>query len=214
MTEYSTEVAAAIEELGGVTLPDNIQLLEVVGRGTCSIVFKAQHRGEVVALKVYRPETVEKYRKKFDLNIAVFEMSQNRKFRKIPELTPFSAKPIMVLGHDGKQSVSFMQEFIEGRPLAEVGRENKGVPVSVLEAGEEIARAAEQAGLRDLDLDYRNVMVQSNNGRWLPVIHDFNQIPGDHPANKAFMGLFKKSSRPNYEFVREWLTFSEECRAG
>ena len=176
MTDYSPEVATAIAELGDVHLPEEIRLLEVAGRGSRSIVFKATYRGETVALKVYRPEAIEKYRKKYELNIAVFEMSQNRKFRKVPELLPFSAKPIMVLGHDGKQSVCFMQ-----------------------------------AGLKELDLDYRDVMVRPQAGRWLPVIHDFNQVPSEHPANKAFMGLFKKGPRPNYEIVRDWASYSEEC---
>jgi predicted Ser/Thr protein kinase len=211
MTDYSPEVATAIAELGDVHLPEEIRLLEVAGRGSRSIVFKATYRGETVALKVYRPEAIEKYRKKYELNIAVFEMSQNRKFRKVPELLPFSAKPIMVLGHDGKQSVCFMQEFIDGKPLTELAEANKGVPSSVLEAGEVIARAGEQAGLKELDLDYRDVMVRPQAGRWLPVIHDFNQVPSEHPANKAFMGLFKKGPRPNYEIVRDWASYSEEC---
>lgn len=211
MTEQTPGVAAAIQELGGVNLPDDIQLLEVAGKGSCAITFKAQQRGQTVALKVYRPEVVEKYRKKFDLNIAVFEMSQNRKFRKVEELFPYSAKPIMVLGHDGKQSVAFVQEFIDGMLMTDLGREDKGVPASVLEAGEVIARAAEQAGMTELDLDYRSVMVRKQAGRWLPVIHDFNHVPGDHPGNKAFMGLFKKGHRPNYEYVREWIKFAREC---
>jgi len=194
-----------------VNLPDDIQLLDVAGKGSCAITFKAAQRGQIVALKVYRPEVVEKYRKKFDLNIAVYEMSQNRKFRKIAELFPYSAKPIMVLGHDGKQSVAFVQEFIDGMLLTELGRQNKGVPSSVLEAGEVIARAAEQAGMTELDLDYRGVLVRQQAGKWLPVIYDFNHVPSDHPGNKAFMGLLKKSHRPNYEYVREWITFSQEC---
>jgi len=211
MTEHASGVAAAIQELGGVNLPDDIQLLEVAGKGSCAITFKAQHRGQTVALKVYRPDVVEKYRKKFDLNIAVFEMSQNRKFRKEQELFPYSAKPIMVLGHDGKQSVAFMQEFIDGMLMTELGQVNKGVPSSVLEAGEVIARAADQAGMTELELDYRNIMVRKQAGKWLPVIHDFNHVPSDHPGNKAFMGLFKKGRRPNYEYVREWLAFSRQC---
>ena len=113
MSDYTPEVEAAVNELGGVNLPDNVTLLEVIGRGSRSIIFKAEYRGEKVALKVYRPEAVSAYRKKHNVNIAVFEMSQNRKFRKVPELLPFSAKPIMVLGHDGKQSVCFIQELIE-----------------------------------------------------------------------------------------------------
>ena len=117
----------------------------------------------------------------------------------------------MVLGHDGKQTLCFIQEFIEGRPLVELAKELREVPHSVLEAGEVIARSGEQAGLKNLDLDYRNVLVRQSAGRWLPVIHDFNAPPTDQGSNKAFLGLFKKGTQPVYELVREWSRFSEEC---
>ena len=211
MNAQSPSVAAALEELGSVNLPDNIDLLDVAGKGSRSIIFRATYRGEIVALKIYRPEVVDKYRKKFDLNIAVYEMSQNRKFRKVPELLPFSAKPIMVLGHDGKQTLCFIQEFIEGRPLVELAKELGGVPQSVLEAGEVIARAGDQAGMNNLDLDYRNVIVRESAGRWLPVIHDFNAPSAESPSNKAFLGLFKKGTQSGYELVRDWVRFSDDC---
>ena len=211
MNAQSPQVAAAVEELGGVTLPENLEVLEVIGTGSRSIVFKAKYRGETVALKIYRPEIAARYRKKFDLNIAVYEMSQNRKFRKVPELLPFSAKPIMVLGHDGKQSLCFIQELIDGRPLVELAKERGEVPQSVLEAGEVIARAGEQAGMNNLDLDYRNLLVRESAGRWLPVIHDFNAPPVEQASNKAFLGLFKKGTQPGHELVREWIRFSKDC---
>jgi hypothetical protein len=117
----------------------------------------------------------------------------------------------MVLGHDGKQSLCFIQEFIEGRSLVELAKELGEVPQSVLEAGEVIARAGEQAGLDNLDLDYRNTIVRQNTGRWLPVIHDFNAPPGDHASGRAFLGLFKKGPQSAHELVREWSRFSKEC---
>jgi predicted Ser/Thr protein kinase len=211
MNHSTPEVAAAVEELGGVKLPENVELLEVIGQGSRSIVFKARYRGDIVALKMYRPAAIQKYRKKYDVNIAVYEMSQNRQFRKVPDLLPFSAKPIMVLGHDGRQSLCFVQEFVEGRPLTELAAEKGGIPQTVLEAGEVIARAADQAGLHNLDLDYRNVLVWEQAGRWLPVLHDFNQPPSDPEHGKPFMSLFRKEARPGYELVREWLRFSEKC---
>ena len=212
MSDYTPEVEAAVNELGGVNLPDNVTLLEVIGRGSRSIIFKAEYRGEKVALKVYRPETVSAYRKKHNVNIAVFEMSQNRKFRKVPELLPFSAKPIMVLGHDGKQSVCFIQELIEGKPLTELANDLGRLPTSVLEAGELIARVGEQAGLTSLDLDYRNVLVRQQSGRWLPVIHDFNEPIREQSSGKSFMGLFKKEVQPGFELAREWSRYSTKLQ--
>jgi predicted Ser/Thr protein kinase len=212
MTAYPPEVAAAAKELGGINLPDTIELLEVAGRGTRSIVFKARFRDEIVALKVYRPDVAQAYREKHDLNIAVFEMSRNRKFRKVPELFPFSAKPVMVLGHDGKQTLCFMQEFIEGVTLEELGKSQGGLPASVLNVAHSIARYADEAGLEDLDLDYSNVMARRQDGQWLPVVHDFNRVPAEQSGRKALLGLFRKScGKPNLECVEAWAEFSSRC---
>ena len=207
-------VATAAAELGELKLPEDVELLEVAGTGRCAVTFRAKYRGETVALKVYRPHAIRKYRKKHDLNIAVFEMSRNRDFRKHQELLPFSAKPLMVLGHDGRLSLCFMQEFIEGIPLTELAEQNHGLPNSVLEAGEVIARAADQAGLHSLDLDYRNVIVREQAGRWLPVLHDFNEVPRDHAGSGKILGLFKGGSKKgstNLRRVQEWHSFSEKC---
>lgn len=213
MNDHSPEIASAIDELGGVELPDTIELVEVAGRGSCAIVFKALHRGETVALKVYRPAAINTYRDRHGCNIAVYEMSQNRKFRKVQELLPYSAKPIMVLGHDGRQSVCFMQEFIEGQTLIELGRANQGLPPSVLEAGEVIARVAEREGIDGIDLNYRSVLVRQKAGRWLPAIHGFNRPPADAESRGGLLRLFRKTRQPNFEFIREWVKFSEECAA-
>jgi predicted Ser/Thr protein kinase len=213
MAEYSPEVAAAVDELGGVHLPANIELLEVAGRGSRSIVFKARFRDEIVALKVYRPDVAQTYREKHDLNIAVFEMSRNRKFRKVAELFPFSAKPIMVLGHDGKQTLSFMQEFIEGVTLEELGKSQQGLPASVLNVAHAIARYADEAGLEDLDLDYRQVMARrQKDGQWLPVVYDFNRVPTKLEGRKALLGLFRKAqATSNVDCTEAWATFSKSC---
>lgn len=212
MAEYPPDVAAAAEELGALRLPDDIELLGVAGKGSRSIVFRARFRGETVALKVYRPEVIEQYRDRHDLNIAVFEMSRNRKFRKVPELFPFSAKPIMVLGHDGKQSLCFMQEYIDGVGLEELGRAERGLPASVLNVATAIARHADEAGLEDLDLDYRNVMARQSGGKWLPVVCDFNRVPQAQGARPGLMGLFRKPrGRPNLECAEGWRAYSEQC---
>ncbi len=196
------EAAAAAAELGDVRLPDDIQVIELAGRGSRALTFKAVYQAELVALKIYRPEVAERYRSKHDLNIAVYEMSQNRKFRRNDELFPFSAKPIMVHGHDGQVSLSFIQEFIEGRKLHRLAEEEGGVPFSVLEAGEIIARAGTEAGLPELDLDYRNVLVRRMAGKWIPVIHDFNHVQGVRGGGLG--GLFSAKAKTNLQMVKEW----------
>ena len=90
-------IESAATDLGGLRLPPELDLLEVAGQGRRSITFRANYRGDIVAVKVYRQEFIDKYRKKYDVNIGVFEMSRNRAFRKIPELLPYTAKPLAVL---------------------------------------------------------------------------------------------------------------------
>ncbi len=213
MSEQSPAVAAAVDELGTVSLPDDIELLEVAGEGSCSVVFKVRYRGQTLALKVYRREVVAEYRKKHDVNIAVYEMARNRKFRKVPELLPYSAKPIMVFGHDGKQSVSFLQEFIEGVPLTRVAEAAKAVPTSALEAIESVARYADEADLKNLELGYQDMLVRKVNGRWVPIIHDFNQIV-DEQGGRSLIGLFRKSATSNQAHVQEWRKYAREFAAG
>ena len=174
----------AAEEVGGLRLPSELEPLEVAGKGRRSITFRVNYRGDLLAMKVYRPKFIESYRKKYNVNIAVFEMSRNRAFRKVPELLPFAAKPISVMGHDGRCSLLFLQEFIEGVPLIELAEQNKGLPDSVLEAGETIVKVAEHNGLHDLDLDYKKILIREQAGIWLPVVHDFNLMPQHkHPPN-------------------------------
>jgi hypothetical protein len=210
----SIETAAG--ELGGLRLPEGLEPMAVAGQGRRSITFRASYRGDTVAMKVYRPEFVEKYRKKYDVNIAVFEMSRNRAFRKVPELLPYSAKPLLVMGHDGRCSLMFLQEFIDGIQLTELAEQNRGLPDSVLEAGEIIVRNAEMNELYDLDIFYKNVLVRKKSGVWQPVLHDFNLMPQtDKPPNPILAlalktGIRKKSHR-DYRCLAEWRSFSEQC---
>jgi predicted Ser/Thr protein kinase len=201
--------ASAAAELGELRLPGDVHILDLAGTGTRAVTFKGVFRGEAVALKIYRPDVVARYRRKYDLNIAVYEMSQNRKFRQHEELFPFSAKPIMVFGHDGRLSLCFIQEFIDGLPLMQLASEQRGLPASVLEAGDIIARAGNQAGLPHLDLGYRDVLVRRQSGRWVPVVHDFN-LPPDG-GRGAIAGVFRSRPPDNLQQVSEWYRHSEEC---
>ena len=187
--------------------------LEVAGEGSCSITFRANYRGDTVAMKVYRPEVIERFKKKHGNNIAVYEMSQNRVFRKIPELLPFTAKPLAVMGHDGKCSLMFLQEFINGVKLSELAERNKGIPESVLEAGETIVRDAELNELFELDLDANDILVRKQAGRWLPVLTDFNHVTkkeaSSNPLRKfALKTGMRKKSHQDYKHLEQWRALS------
>lgn len=210
------QIEAAAQKVGGLKLPSDLEPVSVAGEGRRSVTFKASYRGDTVAMKAYRPEFIQSYRSKYDVNIAVFEMSRNRAFRKVPELEPYAAKPLAVIGHDGRYSLLFLQEFIDGIPLTELGRQNKGLPDSVLEAGEVIVRMAELNELYDLDLFYKNILVRQVRGVWRPVIHDFNLMPQHLHARSPILKLafrtgLRKPSHRDYRCLQQWRSYSEEC---
>jgi hypothetical protein len=210
-----SNIQTAAEALGGLRLPPDLEPLEVAGEGSQCIVFKAVYRGDMVAMKVYRPEAIERFRKKHKKNIAVYEMSRNRSFRKVPELLPFTAKPLTVMGHDGKCTLMFLQEFVEGITVEELARSNRGLPASVLEAGENIVRTAEMHELYMLELAVDNAMVRNQNGVWTPVLYDFNQPPVEEKTSgsifsRAFGGGKNKLALQDYKSLADWRNCSEQ----
>jgi hypothetical protein len=191
------------------TLPDEFEMTSIAGEGRRSVVYKGQLKGETVALKVYKQAFIDKYRSRYKVNIADFEMSRNKAFFNIPELSSYAARPIAVFGEDGGHSLAFAQEYIGGIGLVDLWKDQGALPESVLNAGETIVRHAELAGLHDLDLFYKNILVREQNGVWLPVVHDFNLMPQHRfPPNPflAFMystGLRAKSHR-DYRCIAQW----------
>ena len=83
----------------------------------------------------------------------------------------------------------------------------------MLEAGKHIVHLAESAGLHDLDLFYRNILVRQNGEGWVPVIHDFNLVPQHLFPPNPFLylayrfGIRKKSHR-DYRCIRQWREFT------
>ena len=190
-----------------------------IGEGRRSVVYRAVYRGETVAAKIYRPEFIEKYRERYRVNIAEFELGRNRAVRDLQGLRPFVARPVGIVGLDGGRGLAFLQEFIDGIPLVELGLREHGLPRSVLDAGQLIVSRAERAGLHDLDLYYRNVLVRECKGEWLPVLHDFNLMPQHlFPPNPflwlAYRSGIRRKSHRDRRCIRQWHAFSEDCRTG
>ena len=197
-------------------LPPGLEPGDRLGEGRRSVVYQASWQGREIALKIYRPEFVDKYRRKFGLDIARFEYQRNQAFIDVPGLAPYAAKPIAILGQNDGFSPAFLQERIEGLPLTELGMREGGLPEEVLEAGKHIVHLAESAGLHDLDLFYRNILVRQNGEGWVPVIHDFNLVPQHLFPPNPFLylayrfGIRKKSHR-DYRCIRQWREFSDSC---
>lgn len=200
-------------------LPADVALDEPVGEGRRSVVYRGRYRDQTVAVKVYRPAFVEKYRDRHGVDIARFELERNRAVRRAPGLRRFTATPLAVVGGSGGHDLAFIQEFIEGIQLVELGQREQGLPSSVLDAGQAILAGAEAAGLFDLDLYYRNILVRRDEGSWIPVLHDFNLLPQHlFPPNPFLamaylLGIRRKSHRDR-RCISQWRRFSEACHDG
>jgi RIO-like serine/threonine protein kinase len=197
-------------------LPPDLEPGRRVGEGRRSVVYRARYRGQTVAAKVYRPEFIRKYREKYGVDIARFEMQRNRAVRDVEGLRVFTARPVAVVGGDGRYDLAFLQSYVEGIPLVQLGREQGGLPPALLEAGRAIVSRAEAAGLHDLDLYYRNILVHEQGGEWLPVLHDFNLMPQHLFPPNPFLALayktgIRRKSHRDYRCLAQWQRFSEAC---
>jgi predicted Ser/Thr protein kinase len=204
-------------EMCDLNLPEFLLVIGIVGEGRRSVTFKASYRGEIVALKVYREEFVQKYQQRYKLNIAQFELSRNEAFFAVGSLRSYAARPITVLGIDDDYSLCFLQEFIDGPSLVELAEKNQGLPQSVLDAGRIICEQAEASGLHDLDLFYKNILCRQQNGVWLPVIHDFNLVPQyQFPPNPilalAYLTGIRKKSHRDWRCLQGWQDWSDHCQ--
>jgi len=203
-------------EMSELILPEDLVPLSLAGEGRRSVTFMAKYHDEIVALKVYRKEFVQKYQQRYKLNIAQFEYDRNQAFFAVEELRPYAARPIKVLGIDDENSLCFLQEFIDGPSLVELAEKNHGLPQSVLDAGHLICEKAEAAGLHDLDLFYKNVLMRKQHGTWLPVIHDFNLVPQyQFPPNPflafAYLTGLRKKSHRDWRCLKGWQDWSDQC---
>ena len=202
-------------EISNLDLPSYVQPIEFAGEGRRSITYRAEANGEVVALKVYRQEFIDKYQQRYKINIAQFEINRNQQFYDFEPLRPYAARPIKVLGVDDGYSLCFLQEFIIGHTLVELANREHGLPQSVLDAGRFICQTAEAAGMHDLDIFYKNVMVRKLADTGLPVLHDFNMIPQyQYPPNPflalAYLTGIRRKSHRDWRCLKGWHAYSEQ----
>lgn len=203
-------------DIDDLSLPEDLVLIGFAGQGRRSVTFKVNYHGETIALKVYRNEFIQKYQDRYKLNIAQFEMTRNQAFYAVEALRPYAANPVGVLGINDGFSLCFLQEFIDGPSLVELAENNQGLPQSVLDAGKLIIESAESAGLYDLDLFYKNILLRKQNDIWLPVIHDFNLVPQyQFPPNPflalAYLTGIRKKSHRDWRCLKGWQAWSDHC---
>ena len=202
-------------ELGcPLRVPASVELGELAGRGKRSITFHASYEGEHVALKVYRERFIEKYRRRYGLNIARYEYERNVAFCSVDALRPFSAKPISVFDDETRASLCFAQEFVDQPSLKEVATRLGHVPPETLEAGRRIVAAASAAGLYDLDISTKNIKVRKTDAGWMPVVYDFNLVPQYlYPPNPfvalAYRTGMRNKSHRDHRAIRNWVTLKK-----
>lgn len=202
----------------GLTLPPGIELLEKIGMGRACTVYKAMFQGELVALKAYKPSAADWYRKKLDKNVAVYEMMQNRAFRKHKDLVNYTAKPIRVVGQDGKASLCYLQEYIDGISLEELGERYGELPGYLMRTGEMIARTCEERSIKGVDDFMKGVKVRQNASVWVPVMFDFKHIPSDQPKEHKpsllqRLGINKQPPLPA-GFMGDWEALNQRLAKG
>lgn len=200
-------------ETEGLSLPPGLELQEKLGESRMATVYKARFKGEDVVVKVYSEKAARWYKNKLNQNIAVFEMAQNRNFRKSPQLLPYTAKPIRVIGQDGNYSLCFLQEYIEGKTVEELAREMGGLPEGLMALGQKIAQVCEAEGLQGLNQFMKNTLLRDHAGQWTPVIHDFKHVPIEatkKPGTSLLSRMLGRPSSNEAEFVRQWRAVSKK----
>ena len=219
MTDTNTEIPTPTldAEAEGLNLPSGIELVEKIGSGRAGTVYKARFQGEVVALKAYKASAADWYKKKLGKNIAIYEMMQNREFRKHKELVEYTAKPLRVIGQDGKCSLCFLQEFVDGITLEEFGEREGQFPGYLIRTGEMIARTCEEQSLAGIDEFMKGVKLRRTANAWTPVMFDFKHVPSESAKNGGpsllqRLGLNRRDNRPK-GFLGDWHVLSERLES-
>ena len=164
----STQRAREVEVQQAITLPDEIQVGDFLGRGRRSFSFRGVYEGKDVVIKVYRKEFVEKYQRKCSVDIAEFEFERNATLYDVDEIKPYIATPYRVFSRHSGFTHSFVQEYIDGITLRQLIAQSGYLPEEVLKAGYKIVRAAEACGIHDMDIFEENVLAIQSAGIWIP----------------------------------------------
>lgn len=190
-------------------VPDDVEVVAYIGEGNRAQVYKAKLNNIDVVIKVYKPSVAKKYSEKYKVDIAEYEYERNTALYGIDEIRQYIAKPFRVYTLSNIYSHSIIQEYVTGTILENLITDLGYLPKELLEIGYKLVRAAERSRIHDLDISVGNVMVNQVDGKWSPILYDFNIMPQYlFPPNPivglAFkFGIRKKSFR-DYRSLRNW----------
>ena len=109
--------------IASIRLPDHIEIIELIDEGRRSCVYRASYNGMEVAIKVYRQDSVDKYIRRYRLNIAEFEYKRNAEFFSIEALRPYTVESLDVFTKKMGYSTAFVQQIAQGKRLLDVVNE-------------------------------------------------------------------------------------------
>jgi hypothetical protein len=178
---------------GGLELTaiGDVRITGRLGEGVTCVVCRGEWKGREVTVKLYKASAVEWHARRHRQELAEFEYRRNKAFHEVPGLARYVARPLAYLA-TGPVS-ALVQERLDGLLYHRYYRERNGeVPGSLREHLRRIVELAHEAGLYDVDLHARNVMVVTENGEPIPKLFDFNYIPFYERPRNPFVALLLK----------------------
>ena len=193
-----------------LVLPDELEIVSLVGSGRRSDVYKGCYQSIPVAIKIYKKEYIEKYLYKYKVDIGEFEYERNTIAYRADKISRYIAKPYLLLRAEDGFTPALVQEFVEGTRLLDLLQQEHRLPKETLEAGYMIVKETALLGLYDLDISPGNIqLVRDDSGQWIPKLYDFNLMPQHLRPPNPFMrigfwlGLRSKNHR-DYRSLRQW----------
>jgi ubiquinone/menaquinone biosynthesis C-methylase UbiE len=167
----------------------DMEVIDKLGEGKRSVVYRARWRGRDVGLKVYKPAAIARHARKHKLPLAEFEHRRNRTFFEARGLARYVAEPLGFVVEPGFQMS--LQECLDGEVYYFAQRERAAfISPRFMEDLAELVSLSHQASLYDIDLHAMNVMVDRKAGG--PKLFDFNQIPFTERPQNPLVGLALK----------------------
>jgi len=179
---------------GGLELTaiGDVRITGRLGEGVTCVVCRGEWRDRDVTVKLYKASAVEWHARRHHQELAEFEYRRNMEFYEAPGLARYVARPLAYLS-TGPVS-ALVQERLDGILYHRYYRDRNGeVPDSLVEHVRRIIELAHEAGLYDVDLHARNVMVVSEYGEPIPKLFDFNYIPFHVRPRNPFVALLLKT---------------------